>query len=236
MRERDNHTLTGNGKVNYHRRPATRRSLDILTTFRFNAHKGGRRRCVSHDETTVREKARAARERGVTEVCTVSGLRSDFDARSYIDIISWIRDEAPAVHIHASNPIEVAYAAKKSSLSMREVLTRMQAAGLGTLCGTAAEILVDRVRAVICREKIDTATRVRIIREAHDLGIRSTATIMYGHCESEGDRAWHLGILPRSRTRPEGSPSSCRSRSSTKTPRSTGRGVPGPGRPGGKIS
>ena len=148
-----------------------------------------------HDEVAVREKARAARERGVTEVCTVSGLHPDFDAQSYIDIISWIRDEAPGVHIHASNPMEVAYAAQRSGISTREVLIGMKAAGLGTLCGTAAEILVDSVRAVICPDKIDTATWVRIIREAHGLGIRSTATIMYGSCESVEDRARHLAIL-----------------------------------------
>ncbi len=114
-----------------------------------------------HDETAVREKARAARGRNVTEVCTVSGLHPDFDA----------------------------------GLSTREVLGRMKAAGLSTLCGTAAEILVDDVRAVICPGKIDTATWVRVIREAHALGIRSTATIMYGHCESEADRARHLSVL-----------------------------------------
>ncbi len=148
-----------------------------------------------YDETVVRKKAGEARERNVTEICTVSGLHPGFDAQSYIDIYSWIRDEAPAVHIHASNPMEVAYAARRSDLSTQEVLIAMKAAGLSTLCGTAAEILVDSVRRVICPEKIDTATWVRIIREAHYLGIPSTATIMYGHCESDADRARHLGIL-----------------------------------------
>ena len=148
-----------------------------------------------HDEATVREKARTARGRNVTEICTVSGLHPGFDAQSYIDTYSWIRDEAPGVHIHASNPMEVAYAAKRSGLSTREVLERMRDAGLGTLCGTAAEILVDSVRRAICPEKIDTATWVRVIREAHGLGIRSTATIMYGHCESEADRARHFAVI-----------------------------------------
>jgi len=143
----------------------------------------------------VRKKAREARERNVTEICTVSGLHPGFDAQSYIDIYSWIRDEAPAVHIHASNPMEVAYAARRSGLSTREVLIAMKAAGLSTLCGTAAEVLVDDVRRVICPDKIDTATWARVIREAHYLGIPSTATIMYGHCESDADRARHLGIL-----------------------------------------
>jgi FO synthase subunit 2 len=76
-----------------------------------------------------------------------------------------------------------------------EALEQLREVGLGTLQGTAAEILVDSVRAVICPNKCDTATWVRIIKEAHSLGIRSTATIMYGHCESEADRAQHLGIL-----------------------------------------
>ncbi len=159
------------------------------------SRKPGARDLYRHNETTVREKARAARERSVTEICTVSGLHPEFDAQSYIDIYSWIRDEVPGVHIHASNPMEVAYAARKSDLSTREVLERMKAAGLSTLCGTAAEILVDDVRRVICPDKIDTATWVRVIREAHTLGIRSTATIMYGHCESDMDRARHLSIL-----------------------------------------
>ena len=148
-----------------------------------------------HDEAVVREKARAARERGVTEICTVSGLHPAFNADSYVNIYSWMREEAPGVHIHASNPMEVAYAARKSGISSREVLELMREAGLSTLCGTAAEILVDDVRRVICPDKIDTATWIRIIKEAHEMGIRSTATIMYGSCESEADRARHLEIL-----------------------------------------
>ncbi|MCK9298262.1 5-amino-6-(D-ribitylamino)uracil--L-tyrosine 4-hydroxyphenyl transferase CofH [Methanoculleus sp. YWC-01] len=148
-----------------------------------------------YDEAMVREKARAARERNVTEICTVSGLHPGFDAQSYVGIYSWIRDEAPDVHIHASNPMEVAYGARKSGISTREVLEMMRDAGLSTLCGTAAEILVDDVRRVICPDKVDTATWGRIIKEAHGIGIRSTATIMYGHCESEADRARHLAVL-----------------------------------------
>jgi FO synthase subunit 2 len=159
------------------------------------SRKSGDADAFFYDEAAVREKARTARERGVTEVCTVSGLHPEFDAGSYADIYSWIREEAPGVHIHASNPMEVAYAAEKSGISTGEVLGMMRDAGLATLCGTAAEILVDDVRRVICPGKCDTATWVRIIKEAHRLGIRSTATIMYGHCESEGDRARHLAIL-----------------------------------------
>jgi len=150
-----------------------------------------------HTSETVRKKAEEARARGVTEICTVSGLHPDFDAESYIGILSTIREGAPGVHIHASNPMEVAYGAKKSGISTREMLSRMKEAGLGSLCGTAAEILVDEVRRIICPGKISSQEWERIIREAHSLGIRSTATIMYGHCETVDDRARHLDILRR---------------------------------------
>lgn len=148
-----------------------------------------------YDKQTLQEKAALANRRNVTEVCTVSGLHPDFTAQSYIDIISWIREKAPNVHIHASNPMEVAYAARKSGWSTVEVLNGMKNAGLNSLCGTAAEILDDKVRKVICPQKIDTATWIRIIREAHKLGIPSTATIMYGSIENEEARIKHLSII-----------------------------------------
>lgn len=143
----------------------------------------------------VQEKVKLARSRGVTEICTVSGLHPDFDAESYAAIYRWILEVFPDVHIHASNPMEVAYAAKKSGIPTKEVLLLMKSAGLRSLCGTAAEILVDDIRSVICPQKIPSAEWERIISEAHGLGIRSTATIMYGHCESDEDRARHLSIL-----------------------------------------
>jgi FO synthase subunit 2 len=143
----------------------------------------------------IRQKAALAKKRNVTEICTVSGLHPDFDATSYRNIIATIRAEAPGVHIHASNPMEVAYAARRSGLSTREVLEMLKEAGLGSLCGTAAEILVDDVRRIICPGKISTAEWIRIIKEAHYLGIRTTATIMYGHCETVQDRVRHLAIL-----------------------------------------
>jgi len=148
-----------------------------------------------HDKAAIQKKVALARERDVTEICSVSGLHPDFSAQSYIDVYRWIREAAPGVHLHAGNPMEVAYAAKKSSLSTVEVLDRMKEAGLGSMCGTAAEILVDSVRDRICHQKIPTAEWIRIITEAHGLGIRTTATIMYGHCETDRDRARHLGIL-----------------------------------------
>jgi len=148
-----------------------------------------------HDRSEIQKKAALAKTREVTEICTVSGLHPDFNARSYCDVYRWICEAAPGVHLHASNPMEVAYAAKKSHMSTQEVLIAMKEAGLGSMCGTAAEILVDAIRKKICAQKVSTAEWVRIIREAHELGIPTTATIMYGHCESVEDRVKHLAIL-----------------------------------------
>jgi FO synthase subunit 2 len=157
--------------------------------------KPGDREGFLHDMDEIRRKTEQARSRGVTEICTVSGLHPDFDARTYAKIYSVIHDAAPEIHIHASNPMEVAYAARKSGISTREVLQEMKKAGLGSLCGTAAEILVDEIRDLICPGKIRTDEWIRIIREAHSLGIKTTATIMYGHCESIFDRVSHLSLL-----------------------------------------
>ena len=148
-----------------------------------------------HDREAIRKKVALARKREVTEICTVSGLHPDFTAKSYTDVYRWIHEAAPGIHLHASNPMEVAYAAKKSHMSTQEVLAAMKEAGLGSMCGTAAEILVDEVRKKICPQKISTAEWIRIIREAHEMGIPTTATIMYGHCESDEDRVRHLSIL-----------------------------------------
>jgi 5-amino-6-(D-ribitylamino)uracil---L-tyrosine 4-hydroxyphenyl transferase len=148
-----------------------------------------------HDRSEIQKKAALAKKREVTEICTVSGLHPDFNAQSYCDVYRWIREAAPGVHLHAGNPMEVAYAAMKSRLSTEEVLSLMKEAGLNSMCGTAAEILVNTIRKKICPQKVTTEEWERIIREAHNLGIPTTATIMYGHCESVEDQVRHLSIL-----------------------------------------
>jgi FO synthase subunit 2 len=148
-----------------------------------------------HGRDEVQRRARQAVERGVTEICPLSGVHPDFTVESYVDLIGWIREVAPGVDIHFCSPEEVSFVAGRAGLSAREVLGRLREAGLGTLQGTAAEILVDGVRAVICPNKCDTATWLRVIREAHGMGIRSTATIMYGAGETAADRITHLDLL-----------------------------------------
>ncbi len=147
------------------------------------------------DRETIQNSARLAKERKVTEICLLSGVHPDFTAQSYADIISWVNEIMPGADIHTASPDEIVHAAKQSGLSVREVLEMLREAGLGTLQGTAAEILVDDVRRVICPRKIDTETWVRVIKEAHAMGIKSTATIMYGSVESEADRIEHLSVI-----------------------------------------
>ncbi|MGV8128675.1 MAG: 5-amino-6-(D-ribitylamino)uracil--L-tyrosine 4-hydroxyphenyl transferase CofH [Methanolinea sp.] len=147
------------------------------------------------DPETIRQKVRLAARRNVSEICLLSGVNPEFDADRYSEILSLVKKTAPDIHIHAFSPDEVNHAATQSGITTGEVLVSMKEAGLGTLQGTAAEILVDSVRQVICPAKVSTAQWGRIIQEAHGLGIPTTATIMYGSCESPKDRITHLSIL-----------------------------------------
>jgi FO synthase subunit 2 len=148
-----------------------------------------------HDKAGIQAQARLAYERKVTEICLLSGVHPGFTLDTFVDMMHWIHEAAPGVHIHAFSPDEVAHVAHRGNITTPEVLTRLRTEGLGTIQGTAAEILVDSVRDVICPRKVPTADWVRIIKEAHGIGLRSTATIMYGSYESADDQAEHLGIL-----------------------------------------
>jgi FO synthase subunit 2 len=148
-----------------------------------------------HDREGIQAQARLAHGRKVTEICLLSGVHPGFTLDTFVDIMHWIQEAAPGVHIHAFSPDEVAHAAKKARIPTTEVIARLKEEGLGTIQGTAAEILVDSVRQVICPRKVSAANWVRIIKEAHNAGLRSTATIMYGSYETARDQAEHLGIL-----------------------------------------
>lgn len=147
------------------------------------------------DDEILRSKVREAKARGVSEICTVSGLHPDFNAESYISLLRLIREEAPEIHIHAANPMEVSYGARQSKISTKEMLYAMKEAGLNSMCGTAAEILVDDIRKKICPGKVSTEEWIRIIKEAHNIGIQTTATIMYGSIEEPKDVVAHLRII-----------------------------------------
>ena len=134
-------------------------------------------------------------ERGATEVCLQGGIHPDYTGNTYINVCKAIKAAVPGMHIHAFSPLEVTQGAATLGLSLTEFLIQLKAAGLGTLPGTAAEILDDEIRAIICPDKINTQQWVDVARAAHALGLRTTSTIMYGHVESPLNWARHLLVL-----------------------------------------
>lgn len=136
-------------------------------------------------------KVQEAVENEATEICIQGGLHPHFQVEDYCEIIEMIKAHF-AVHIHAYSPMEIYHMARNSRMSVVDVLRELKRAGLDSIPGTAAEILDDSIRAIICPTKLKTEQWIEIIKTAHRLGIPSTATIMYGHIESLGDRIAHL--------------------------------------------
>jgi FO synthase len=133
--------------------------------------------------------------RGATEVCLQGGIHPDYTGETYLGICRAIKAAVPEMHIHAFSPLEVTQGAATLGLSLSDFLARLKDAGLGTLPGTAAEILDDEVRAVICPDKVNTAQWLDVARAAHALGLRTTSTVMYGHVERPLSWARHLLVL-----------------------------------------
>jgi FO synthase len=131
-------------------------------------------------------------ERGATEVCLQGGIHPDYTGDTYVGICRAIKAAVPRMHVHAFSPLEVTQGAATLGLSVPDFLAMLKEAGLGTLPGTAAEILDDEVRAVICPDKVNTAQWLAVVRAAHELGLRTTATIMFGHVERPIAWARHL--------------------------------------------
>ncbi|MCK5409274.1 MAG: CofH family radical SAM protein, partial [Candidatus Heimdallarchaeota archaeon] len=140
------------------------------------------------------EKAKA---RGCTELCIQGGLDPEIDFDFYLDLIKLVRTTAPNIHIHAFSPSEIAYMSQISGETVEDVFKELSRNGLDSFPGTAAEILVDDVRQVICPDKISTNQWVNIVITGHSLGLRSTATMMYGHIETLENEAEHLVLLKR---------------------------------------
>jgi FO synthase len=140
-------------------------------------------------------RATEAWNRGATEVCLQGGIHPDYTGDTYAGICRAIKAALPHMHIHAFSPLEVTQGAATLGLTVGAFLAQLKAAGLDTLPGTAAEILDDEVRAVICPDKINTSQWLGVARAAHALGLRTTATIMYGHVEGALSWARHLLAL-----------------------------------------
>ena len=146
-------------------------------------------------DISARELARRAREawlRGASEVCMQGGIHPDYTGRTYLDILTTVRSAAPHIHVHAFSPLEVWQGAETLGIGLAEFLRELKSAGLGTLPGTAAEILHDDVRQIICADKINTAQWLEVMATAHAVGLRSTATIMFGHVDAPEHWAAHL--------------------------------------------
>jgi FO synthase len=142
--------------------------------------------------------------RGATEVCIQGGIHPAYTGRHYLDILAAVKAAAPGLHVHAFSPLEIAQGARSLGLSVREFLQALRDAGLGSLPGTAAEILDDEVRRLICPDKLGTDEWLSVVQTAHELGLRSTATIMFGHVERPVHWARHLLHLRRLQQRTGG--------------------------------
>ena len=145
-------------------------------------------------EEVVR-RAKEAWNLGATEICIQAGLPPKIDGFLYVDICKAIKKELPNIHIHAFSPEEIMYGSYRSGLSVKEYLRMLKESGLGSLPGTAAEILDQDVRDLISPGRITVADWINVITTAHKLKIPTTSTIMYGHVETMEDRAKHLDLL-----------------------------------------
>jgi FO synthase len=143
----------------------------------------------------VAQRAREAWERGATEVCMQGGIHHSFTGAHYVEYLAAVKRAIPSMHVHAFTALEVWQGAAASGLGVREFLTMLKSAGLATLPGTAAEILDDEIRAIICPDKITTEQWCEVHRIAHSLGLRSNATIMFGTVEGPLNWARHLVVV-----------------------------------------
>jgi FO synthase subunit 2 len=148
----------------------------------------------------ILEKATDAVRRGATEICMQGGLhpQAQINGKSlpyYLKLVKTIKDEFPHLHLHAFSPQEVQFIARLDGISYTDVITALRDAGVGSMPGTAAEVLDDDVRRVLCPEKIDTATWLEIVSTAHQLGVPTTSTMLSGHIETPEQQIGHLEKL-----------------------------------------
>lgn len=152
------------------------------------------------DNSQIIAKAQLAVDIGATEICMQGGLNPQAKLNGlslpfYLDLISQIKAHFPQLHLHAFSPQEIQFIAREDNVSYRQVLLALKEAGLGSMPGTAAEVLDDRVRKIICPEKINSATWLEIVGLAHSLGITTTSTMLAGHIETPQEQIAHLAKL-----------------------------------------
>ncbi len=160
---------------------------------KFCSFRNRRRYLLSLED--IKRKVEEAVDFGCTEVCIQGGLLPNADVDFYVSILEAVRDVSKDIHIHAFSPMEVLHAARNSKMDVEDVLKIFKREGLDSMPGTAAEILDDEVRAYICPKKLKTSEWVYIIKKAHELGIPTTATMMYGHMETWEHRIKHILLI-----------------------------------------
>jgi len=143
----------------------------------------------------IGQRAAEAQAVGATEVCLQGGIDPSLGRTAYVDIVGAVAAAAPGIHIHAFSPMEIATASAKSGMPVREWLDEVKQAGLGSIPGTAAEILDDEVRWVLTKGKLPASAWVEVVTTAHELGIRSSSTMMYGHVDHPRHWVGHLRTL-----------------------------------------
>lgn len=148
-----------------------------------------------HSTETLVAKAVEAVNIGATEVCIQGGLPKDMDGYYYANLLRALKARLPELHIHAYSPMEIVYGTEKTKLPLREYLIMLKEAGLGSIPGTAAEILDDRVRKSLSPNKLKVRQWIEVIRTAHSLGIPTTSTLMYGHTENREHWVHHILLL-----------------------------------------
>jgi FO synthase len=144
------------------------------------------------DIAEIVDRTLEAGRRGATEVCLQGGIHPSFTGETYLGILRALKSADPAMHVHAFSPLEVWHGAKTLGMPLRDYLTLLKAEGLGSLPGTAAEILVDEVRAVLCPDKLNAGEWLEVIETAHETGLPTTSTMMFGHVDGYADWAVHL--------------------------------------------
>ena len=148
---------------------------------------------LSVDE--VADRAWEAHVAGATEVCMQGGIDPELPVTGYADLVRAVKARVPAMHVHAFSPMEIANGVTRSGLSVREWLTELRAAGLGSIPGTAAEILDDEVRWELTKGKLPTSEWIDVVTTAHEVGLRSSSTMMYGHVDTPKHWVGHLNVL-----------------------------------------
>ena len=140
----------------------------------------------------IQARTSEAWQKGATEVCLQGGIHPDYTGETYLAIVRAVKQAQPRIHVHAFSPLEIRHGAQTLGLSLESYFKELKQAGLGTLPGTAAEILDDEIRQIICPDKLNTSQWLEVMKTAHSTGLRSTTTIMFGHVEGSLNWARHL--------------------------------------------